>query len=219
MSEINRRDMLTLLGATAALAACGQLGTRDAKTPADSAGAGSRAGASGTGARHANASVAQGPPQFFTPHEFVTVTMLADLIIPRDERSGSASDAGAPAYIDYALREVESERTRVAIRGGLAWLDHECERRFGTTFAAAAPEQRTAVLNDIAWPRKAPPPMRHGAVFFSAFRDLVSTAFWSSKMGVADLRYMGNTTLTEWTGCPPEALAKLGVRYDDTPSA
>ncbi|HET7584705.1 MAG TPA: gluconate 2-dehydrogenase subunit 3 family protein [Gemmatimonadaceae bacterium] len=218
MTDIDRREMLALLGATAALAACGKLGTRDAT--GDGTGSTSSAlNGAGAASHFDDPSVAQGPPQFFTPHEFATVTMLADLIIPRDERSGSASDAGAPAYIDYALREVESERTRVAIRGGLAWLDHESRRRYGTAFVDAAPAQRTGLLDCIAWPAKTKQELRYGAVFFSAFRDLVATAFWSSTMGVEDLRYMGNAHVAEWNGCPPEALAKLGVRYDDTPAS
>jgi hypothetical protein len=152
-------------------------------------------------------------PQFFTPHEFATVTLLADLVIPADERSGGASDAGAPAYIDFALREVEEETMRLAMRGGLAWLDAESGKRFGQAFVDATPGQRTAILDDIAWPAKTAPALANGAAFFSDFRDLVATAFWSSRLGVADLRYQGNVARPDWTGCPEAALEKLGVSY------
>jgi gluconate 2-dehydrogenase gamma chain len=206
MTELSRRELLTLLGLTAAAAAC------DRAERATGGGAGDRTAGSGdsTGVPKG---AAIGKPEFFTTHEMATVTLLADLIIPRDERSGSASDAGAPAYIDYALREVESERTRVAVRGGLAWLDNECRRRFTKHFTGCAPEQRAAVLDDIAWPKRARPEHQPGAAFFSAFRDLVATAFWSSPMGVKDLAYQGNVFVADWKGCPPEALQKLGVSY------
>jgi hypothetical protein len=69
------------------------------------------------------------------------------------------------------------------------------------------------MLDDIAWPDRAKPEMSHGVAFFSRFRDLVGSGFFSSKLGVEDLQYRGNTVVMEWTGCPPEALAKLGVRY------
>jgi hypothetical protein len=160
-----------------------------------------------------DATPAAGEARFFTAHELATVTLLGDLIIPRDARSGSASDAGVPAYIDYALREIEGERARTAIRGGLAWLDAECEARFGKTFVAAAPTERTAVLDDIAWPEKARPELSHGVAFFNDMRDLVATAFWSSRLGVKDLQYQGNVALPQWDGCPEPALRKLGVAY------
>ena len=47
------------------------------------------------------------------------------------------------------------------------------------------------------------------------FRDLTASGFYSSKMGIADLDYRGNEFVTNWTGCPDEALKKLDVRYDD----
>ena len=204
MSDLTRRDLVTLLGVTAAAAACGRRpgGTSaEEKRQADSV------------------AVLMQAPQFFTPHEFATVTLLADLVIPADERSGGASEAGVPAYIDFSLREVEEETMRLAMRGGLAWLDAECGRRFGRTFVDAAPAQRIAILEDIAWPARAAPALANGAAFFSDFRDLVATAFWSSRVGVRDLQYQGNVPLPEWTGCPDVALRKLGVSYPPEPTA
>jgi gluconate 2-dehydrogenase gamma chain len=203
VSDLTRRELVTLLGVTAA-AACGR-----------------RAGGKSAEAeRRADSTAAlMQAPQFFTPHEFATVTLLADLIIPPDERSGGASDAGVPAYIDFSLREVEEETIRLAMRGGLAWLDAECGRRFGRTFVDAASAQRLAILDDIAWPARAAPALANGAAFFSDFRDLVATAFWSSCTGVRDLQYQGNEALPEWTGCPEAALRKLGVTYGPEPTA
>ena len=140
--------------------------------------------------------------------------LLADLVIPRDERSGGATDAGVPEFID-ALLARQSEANQTTVRGGLAWLDVECRERFGTTFLDSADAERRAVLDDIAWPARARPEMSHGVAFFNRFRDLTASGFWSSRMGVEDLRYLGNTVVSEWTGCPEEQLRKLGVRYDD----
>ncbi len=152
-------------------------------------------------------------PAFFTPHEWETVRVLADLIIPRDERSGSATEAGVPEYMDFMLNDRTDGQT--PMRGGLAWLDNECSERFGKTFVAATDAQRTAILDDIAWPKKARPEMSQGVAFFNMFRDMTASGFWSSKMGVTDLNYQGNTFVPEWKGCPPEALQKLGVNYED----
>ena len=150
-------------------------------------------------------------PKFFTAHEYQTTRVLVDLVLPADERSGSATDALVPEFMDYIASEYEHHR--LPLRGGLAWLDAECERRFGTVFLDSTATQRTAVLDDIAWPKKARPEMSQGVSFFNHFRDLTASGFFSSQMGVKDLRYLGNTFVAEWKGCPPEALAKLGVSY------
>ena len=161
----------------------------------------------------AEEALAAGPPytpKFFTPHEWRTVRVLADLVIPRDARSGSATDAGAPEFMDYILSEYPDQQ--LGIRGGLGWLDAESERRFGMRFVESDAQARRRILDDVAWPGRARGEMKPGAAFFSRFRDLIAAGFWSSPMGIADLQYLGNTG-TVWDGCPPEALRKLGVSY------
>ena len=167
-------------------------------------------------------------PKFFTRHEYQTVRVLVDYIIPRDERSGSATDAGVPQYMDFVLSDqtpppgppnptrrfyVAPTAAQINMRGGLAWLDTECARRFGAgkTFLTATDSQRREVLDDIAWPAKAKPELSHGVAFFTRMRDMTAAGFFSSKMGVQDLRYIGNMPMAKWDGCPPNVLAKLGV--------
>jgi gluconate 2-dehydrogenase gamma chain len=154
-------------------------------------------------------------PKFFTRHEWQTVRVLVDYIIPKDGRTGSATDAKVPEFMDWLLADKEmSEATRVANRGGLAWLDEECRSRFQKTFVAASDAQRRAVLDDIAYPQRAPAGMSHGVSFFSRFRDFTASGFYSSAMGWKDLQYMGNVSRPEFPGCPQPALDKLGVSYD-----
>jgi hypothetical protein len=76
-----------------------------------------------------------------------------------------------------------------------------------------SPADRAQALDTIAWPQRARPETAPGVAFFTRFRDLTASGFWSSPMGVADLRYQGNTVVREWTGCPQAALDKLGVSY------
>jgi len=151
-------------------------------------------------------------PKNFTAHEWETVRVLVDLILPKDERSGSATDAGVPEFMDFMLGDDSDLQTPV--RGGLAWLDHECDDRYSKTFVACTDAERAAVLDDIAWPRKAKPEHMAGVAFFNSFRDFTASGFFSSRVGIQDLRYIGNTFVAEWKGCPPEALAKLGVHYE-----
>ena len=150
-------------------------------------------------------------PKFFTAHEYATVNILVDLIIPRDERSGSATDAGVPAFMDFMM--VDDPQRRTAMRGGLAAIDHECNVRFDKMFAACTDAQRRAVLDDIAFTDDPPEPLSHLVAFFNSFRDLTASGFWTTKTGIADLQYSGNTFVDEWNGCPQHALDKLGVKY------
>jgi gluconate 2-dehydrogenase gamma chain len=151
--------------------------------------------------------------KFFTPHEWETVRVLVDLVIPRDERSGSATDAAVPEFMDFFIDAYPS--MRLWMRGGLAWLDTESRGRFGKPFVDAAEAERTAILDDIAWPARARPEMSQGVAFFNRFRDFTASGFWSTRIGVDDLQFMGNRGMPTWNGCPPEALARLGVSYDD----
>ena len=163
----------------------------------------------------ATTAASQPKRRFFTAAEWRTLRVLADDIIPRDERSGSASEAGVLEYIDFNLSvEETNEDTRVAWRGGLRWLDTESRKRFGAAYAAAKPAQRHAILDDISWPKTAKPEFSQGVAFFNRARDMVGAGFFSSAAGWKDLRYMGNVFNPNWDGCPPAALQKLGVSYD-----
>jgi gluconate 2-dehydrogenase gamma chain len=151
---------------------------------------------------------------FFSAAEWRTVAVLSDDIIPRDGRSGSATDAGVPAFIDYHLSVRETpDEDRVAMRGGLAWLNTESRTRFRKNYASLSAAQRHQILDDIAWPTKAKPEFSHGTAFFSDFRDLVGMGFFSSAMGWRDLRYEGNVFNPNWQGCPEPAMQKLGVSH------
>ena len=148
-------------------------------------------------------------PKFFTPAEYQTVRILSDMIIPADDRSGGAIAAGVPEFMDFTM--VDQPARQLAMRGGLAWLDLECQRRFDKTFVGIADAERHAVLADLATYGELKPGLTHGQAFFRSFRDLTATGFWTTKMGMADLGYMGNTVVAKWDGCPPEALKKLGL--------
>ena len=154
-------------------------------------------------------------PKFFTASEWRLVRLLADYVIPRDARSGSATDAKVPEYMDFLLSDKEAtEASQVSMRGGLAWMNNEARRRFSVSFVAASDAQRRAILDDIAYPAKAAAGMSQGVAFFNRFRDLTASGFFSSQMGWKDLAYIGNVSLPAWDGCPPAALEKLGVSHD-----
>jgi hypothetical protein len=199
MSKTDRRTLLQML--SAAPVAAGLVWTE-----AEARQAHQQAHAAQTAAKR---TATPFKPKFFTAHEYAIVRLLVDLIIPKDERSGSATDAAVPEFMDFMMIDQPARQT--AMRGGLGWLDRECVRRFDKTFVACAAAERTQVLDDIAWPRRARPALSHGVSFFNSFRDLTASGFFTSKMGMDDLQYMGNRYVPEWTGCPEEVLKKIGV--------
>jgi Domain of Unknown Function (DUF1080)/Gluconate 2-dehydrogenase subunit 3 len=218
MSAFSRRAALRLIG-SAPLALGFGLGPASAARAAEQAARAVAAGRKGAAYK----------PKFFTAHEWETVRALVDLIIPRDERSGSATDAGVPEFMDFFLTDPHEddrsrERRQTTMRGGLAWIDVQCRRRFGgKSFVDCAEGERTAFLDDIAYwkgdeeddramrERRPQVILRHGPNFFNSFRDLTASGFWSSKTGVEDLGYKGNTFVREFADPPAEVLRKLGL--------
>ena len=210
MSGIERREVLKRLGA-APVAAGFALSTAQAQRAHEHVHAGSEPPEAAGGAFER---------RFFTDGEWAAVGALADLTLPADDRSGSATEAKVPEFIDFTLSDELSEATereemQTAVRGGLAWLDRECRARFTWSFAECTDGERREVLDDIAWPERAAPERSQGVAFFNLFRDLVASGFWTSRMGMDDIGYRGNTFVGEWTGCPPEVLAKLGLPPKD----
>jgi hypothetical protein len=148
-------------------------------------------------------------PAFFTAHEHATVRVLVDLIIPRDERSGSATDMGVPAFMDFMMSDQPKRQT--AMRGGLAIVDRLSEERFNRRFVDATGDQQRTLLDEIAYTTNDDPAVAYAIAFFSSFRDMTASGFWTTKVGIEDLQYQGNRFVSEWTGCPDAVLRKLGV--------
>jgi len=147
--------------------------------------------------------------KFFTDHEMATITVLGDIIIPKDERSGSASDAKVPAFIEFIVKDMPEHQT--PMRGGLRWLDLQCLQRYGHTFVDASSSQQIEMVTDIAYPKKAKPGMEQGVSFFNRMRDLTASGFYTSKIGIQDLGYMGNAP-GKWDGVPADVLKQYNIK-------
>ena len=169
----------------------------------------------------------------FEPHEWTLLRTLAELIIPADEHSGSALDAGAPEFIDL-LTSNNRELQRI-LTSGMLWLEHEMNDEFGTGFADATTEQQHEMLSRLAHEIQPTDPGYAGIVesdeyqgffdytteewsddapgirFFSWVRRLVVDAFYSSQEGVKDVGYVGNKFVREYR-VPEEALLHVKGR-------
>ncbi len=151
--------------------------------------------------------------KFFTDHEMATIAILADIIIPSDEVSGSATDAKVPEFIEFIVKDMPSHQT--PLRGGLRWLDVHCMNRFEKAFKDCDSKQQLEVVDDIAYPeRKIKPGMGQGVAFFSKMRDMVATGFYTSQIGVKDIGYAGNTP-NQWNGVPDDVLKQYSLSYSE----
>ncbi len=196
--QLKRRDLLKVMSTVpAALLPAGSLAAAQAK-----------AGAKPHAAKAATSAHTTYQRQILDEHEWKTVSVLSDWIIPADEKSGSATQAGVPEFIDDWLA-FKRGMLLAEIRGGLTWLDMECHRQFGHAFVDCSKEQQKQMLDRIAYPKKAAPDDAPAVAFFNSLRSLVVSGFYSSEMGVKDLPYLGNQMVAEWTGCPGEVLSKV----------
>lgn len=145
---------------------------------------------------------------FFTKHEMATITVLVDIIIPKDNVSGSATDAKVPEFIEFIVKDMPYHQT--PMRGGLKWLDIQCFNRFEKPFIEASAQQQISIIDEIAYPNKAKPEMSAGVAFFNRMRDLTASGFYTTEIGVKDIGYIGNTP-NQWDGVPADVLKQYGL--------
>ena len=142
-------------------------------------------------------------PKFFPPHQYKTLQSLCETILPADADCGGAIQAGAPEFID--LLTSENPEYQLKLGGGLFWLDAACTDRYGNVFMQCTPGQKKEILDLIAFRKNAKkdPSLSQGVTFFAFLRNMTCDGFYTSKIGIADLQYIGNTALREFPGCPP----------------
>src|SRR5450432_3404520 len=152
--------------------------------------------------------------KFFTDDELATITVLADIIIPKDEVSGSATEAGVPAFIEFIVKDMPYHQT--PMRGGLRLLDLQCMKKYDKGFKDCSPQQQIEMVDLIAYPEraKAKPELTQGVAFFNKMRDLTVTGFYTTIMGVKDLDYKGNAP-NQWNGVPDDVLKQYGLAYTE----
>lgn len=149
---------------------------------------------------------------FFTPHEMATITVLVDIIIPKDEVSGSATDAKVPDFIEFIVKDMPHHQT--PMRGGLRWLDVQCLNRYSNPFKDCTPPQQIELVDMIAYPNKAKPEMKQGVAFFNLMRNLTATGFYTTEMGVNDIGYAGSRA-NQWNGVPDDVLKQYQLAYTE----
>lgn len=145
--------------------------------------------------------------KFFDEHEMATITVLVDIIIPKDDISGSASEAGVPDFIEFIVKDLPDNK--IPMRGGIKWLDVQCQKRYNNLFVNCSEEQQLEIVDAIAYPNKVKPELKQGAAFFSLLRNLTASGFYTTEMGVKDIGYVGNRPGV-WNGVPEDIMREHG---------
>jgi gluconate 2-dehydrogenase gamma chain len=210
-----RKSIKTLVIGGISIGAIAEACNRHENSPVAPAGSGKDAIVAGINRMKeeiAHEKMVNAEPAFFTADEMAAITSLGDIIIPKDEISGSASDAQVPSFIEFIVKDKPEHQT--PLRGGLRWLDVQCLNRFGKAFSDCEHTQQMEMVDEIAWPKKAKPEMRQGVAFFNLLRNLVATGFYTSEMGVKDIGYIGNAPF-QWNGVPADVLKQYNLAYTE----
>lgn len=202
---MNRRDSIKALGLTALsttvlVAACKPSGEKE-----EVAAVGKEAGREQWETDRNNKLKAE---TFFTKHEMATITVLADIIIPKDSVSGSASDAKVPEFIEFIVKDMPENQ--LPMRGGLKWLDLHCFNRYEKSFIGSSVSEQISIIDEIAYPKKAKPEMQVGVAFFNRMRSLTASGFYTTEIGIRDIGYVGNVP-NQWEGVPADVLKQYGM--------
>ncbi|MBC7617351.1 MAG: gluconate 2-dehydrogenase subunit 3 family protein [Pedobacter sp.] len=202
---MNRRDSIKALGLTALsttvlVSACKPSGEKE-----EVASAGKEAGREQWETERDNKLKAD---TFFNKHEMATITILANIIIPKDNVSGSASDAKVPEFIEFIVKDMPDHQ--LPMRGGLKWLDLHCFNRYEKSFVEASVSQQISIIDEIAYPKRAKPEMQAGVAFFNKMRSLTTSGFYTTEIGIKDIGYVGNVP-NEWAGIPVDVLKQYGM--------
>jgi len=142
-------------------------------------------------------------PQFFKPGQFETVELLAEMIIPADDKPG-AKEAKVANYIDFVVfsaREFEPSLQREWM-DGLIFLDRESQKQFGKAFRLASAPERVDLLTDMSLPERDPGALHEGYGFFRLVKNMTVEGFYTSRMGLIDvLDFQGMNYMSEFPGC------------------
>jgi len=148
---------------------------------------------------------------FLNEGELSTIAVLCDIILPKNDLYGSASEAGVKEFVDFIVKDMPYQQT--PLRGGLMWLDNYSNKLYSKEFVNCSHKEQLHICDQIAYPDKTNPALKQGEKFFTRMRNLTLTGYFTSKMGIKDLGYKGNTP-NVWDGVPEEVLKDHGMKYD-----
>ena len=196
---MERREVLKLLGSAVALSAL----------PVEAL----------TVIRQASAQVAQSTGlKTLNPHQDVTVTTIAELIIPATDTPG-AKGAKVNEFIDLLLTEWYEPQETKEFLAGLAEVDARSKKKFSTDFVDCTPAQQTELLKQLdaeamdfaakqkqAVTKSSTSPLQQTTPapsnFFYTMKKLTLTGYYTSQIGFS--KELGKFIIPpEHAGCAP----------------
>ncbi len=138
-------------------------------------------------------------PLFFNAHEFATLDRLTDLIIPTDEHSPGAHEAGVAKYIDWSTAHQIDPDAKSSWTKGLAEVDALSKELCNREFVKASQEQQMEVMNHLCGNRgERKQAQEH---FWGQLRETTTIVYYTSSVGIhQDMQYLGNVILEQFQG-------------------
>ena len=101
-----------------------------------------------------------------------------------------------------AMRELETADPQKVWREGLEWFAQESEKRFGKSFRSLAETEQLELLKAASDGRPGQTTENPGTRLFSLLKIQTLHGFYTSRPGLQELDYKGNTYHAECPGCP-----------------
>jgi gluconate 2-dehydrogenase gamma chain len=163
----------------------------------------------------------QKSPRILNPHQYATVTTMAELILPRTDTPG-ATDVGTSDFIDLLLADWYEPPQRKQFLGGLADVDTRAQKLFGKDLVDCSTQQQSQILIDLgakmveeaeqARVRGISVDSTEELNFYSTLRRLTLTAYYTSEDGASKELHF-EIIPDRYQGCAP-APAKEAAKQE-----
>ena len=150
--------------------------------------------------------------QCFNKKEIKIITRLCNLILPPNE-FGSIEDAEVPELIEFMAKDIPSYEA--PIKEGLLILDEISKQKNSKVFIDCNEIEQNKILDQMAFPDPdmSSSEQKEEVKWFSLMRNLTMTGYYTSKVRIEELGYVGNTP-NVWDGVPQDVLDQYGLSYD-----
>lgn len=140
-----------------------------------------------------------GAPLFFRKDEFALLDALTDLMIPSDDHSPGAHEAGVAPFIDRRVAEAFLAEDKESWRKGLAAMNELSQAACECPFLSASKAQQAEMLSKLA--EKEKDAKTEPEKFFTQLKETTAFAYYSSSIGIhQEVNYKGNVLLEQFVG-------------------
>ena len=148
----------------------------------------------------------------FTNNQMTLISKISNLILPPNE-FGSINDAEVPELIEFMAKDIPSYES--PLKDGLSSLNNHTKKKFKKVFVDCSESEQKSILDLMAYPdpNLSSSEQTDDIKWFTLFRNLTMTGYYTSKVGIKELGYKGNSP-NVWDGVPQDVLDQYGLSYD-----